>query len=141
MPMSSSIMVRVALAGALVALAGCAASRPVLYPGAKLESVSQAQVERDIEECRRLAERYRAAGRERQVARDTAVSSGVGAAAGAAGGAVYGSAGRGAAAGAAGGAAAGLLSGIFRAGEPSQAYRNAVAACLEERGYRVIGWE
>ena len=51
-------------------------------------------------------------------------------------------AGRGAGAGAAVGATVGLLqAALSGGGESSQIYRNFVATCLSDRGYRVIGWE
>ena len=137
--------IRLVVGGALVAgvlvAAGCAPRRPVLYPNAHYASVGAGHAERDIAECRHLAEQHvSGTGRTREVARDTAVGAGVGAAAGAAGGAVWGGAGRGAAAGAAAGAAGGLLHGILRA-DDNPVYRNFVAACLGERGYVVIGWD
>ncbi len=58
------------------------------------------------------------------------------------GGAIYGGAGRDAGAGAAVGATVGLLqAALSGGGESTQIYRNFVAACLSDRGYRVIGWE
>jgi hypothetical protein len=131
------------LAAATVFGAGCTATRPVLYPNDHLTRVGDAQAQRDIDECKRLAADY-VSGHRHEAAKQTAAETGtgaaVGAAVGAAGGAVYGSAGQGAAAGAAGGAAAGLLHGILRRREPSPVYRNFVITCLGERGYRVIGW-
>jgi hypothetical protein len=128
-------------ATALLAV-GCAPRQPVLYPNAHYTEVGPLVAERDVAECRRLAEEHVSSrGRARDVARSTAVGSGVGAAAGAAGGAIWGGAGRGAAAGAAGGAAAGLLHGVLGGDGSTQIYRNFVAACLSERGYGVIGWQ
>jgi hypothetical protein len=139
------VTTRLVVGGALLAAvlvgAGCAPRRPVLYPNAHYASVGAGTAERDIAECRLLAEQHvSGTGPARDVARDTAVGAGVGAAAGAAGGAVWGGAGRGAAAGAAAGAAGGLLHGLLRA-DDRPVYRNFVAACLGERGYVVIGWE
>ena len=54
---------------------------------------------------------------------------------------MVGSAGRGAAVGAASGATAGLMRPIFSREQPSQAYRNHVDRCLEERGYESMGWD
>jgi len=126
---------------ALVAVAGCATHRPVLYPNPKLNEVGHTVARRDVEDCKHVADglvQSRAAG---DAAKRTVTGSAVGAAAGAAGGAIWGNAGRGAASGAAGGAAAGLVSALFSAPEPSGIYKNAVNTCLAERGYRVIGWE
>ncbi len=139
--MTTRIGVGGVLLAAVLVAAGCAPRRPVLYPNAHYASVGAANAERDIAECRQLAEQHvSGSGRAREVTRDTAVGAGVGAAAGAAGGAVWGGAGRGAAAGAAAGAAGGLLHGILRA-DDDPVYRNFVGACLSERGYVVIGWE
>ncbi len=124
-----------------VAVAGCAPRRPVLYPNTHFEEVGGIAAERDIAECRQLAETRASSGRSGDAARSTAVGAGTGAAAGAVGGAIHGDAGRGAAAGAAGGATVGILQAILGGGESTAIYRNFVAACLSDRGYRVIGWE
>jgi len=117
-------------------------SGPVLYPSRHLEEVGAVAAERDIAECRRLAEAYTSSGRTGEVARSTVVGGGTGAAAGAVGGAIYGDAGRGAAAGAAVGATVGMLQAVMNPGNASsELYRNFVAACLSDRGSRVIGWE
>jgi len=128
----------------VLGVAGCAASRPVLYPNEHLARVGDAGAQHDIDECKRLAEIYtsgRSSREARDVATQTVIASATGAAAGAAGGAVFGAAGRGAAAGAAGGAAGAVLHGLLHPRGPSDAYRNFVDACLSDRGYRVIGWE
>ncbi len=124
-----------------LALPGCAAPRPVLYPNAHLTRVGQPQAERDIAECRQLADQYVASGGAGTVAGSTAVGGGAGAAIGAAGGAVRGTPGTGAAVGAATGATAGFLRGLFKAGEPSPVYKNFVSHCLRERGYEPVGWQ
>ena len=100
----------------------------------------------DIDECRHMAEEAGArqsAGKEGQVAANTAVGAGAGAAGGAVGGAISGGVGLGALIGAASGAVWGLLTGLFSAGtsQPNQAYVNVVNRCLEERGYEVSGWQ
>lgn len=121
---------------------GCSAHRPVLYPNQKLNEVGHTAARRDIEDCKQIANGIARPGHKTgDLAQRTVTGSAVGAAAGAAGGAIWGHAGRGAASGAAGGAAAGLVSGLFRSPEPSPIYKNAVNVCLDERGYRVIGWE
>ena len=131
------------LAAAL--LTGCAQPRPVLYPNAQLAAVGREQADRDIAECRQLAETAGArpaAGAGEAAARSTVGGAAIGGASGAAGGAVVGSAGSGAAIGAASGAAAGLLRGLFGgSGGPSPAYRQFVDRCLAERGYEPVGWE
>jgi hypothetical protein len=130
---------------AALALAGCATSRPILYPNAHYQSVGADAAEREISECRKLAETAGARegpGAGGQVAGSTAAGAGIGAAGGAVGGAIGGSAGLGAAAGAAGGAVAGFLGGLFsRKPKPDAAYRNFVDRCLRERGYEPTGWQ
>jgi hypothetical protein len=136
---------RVLRIAATLALAGCATSRPILYPNAHYQSVSAEAAEREIAECRKLAETAGAReepGDAGHVAGSTAVGAGIGAAGGAVGGAISGSAGLGAAAGAAGGAVAGVLGGLFsRKQKPDAAYRNFVDRCLRERGYEPTGWQ
>ena len=130
---------------AALALAGCATPRPILYPNAHYQSVGADAAEREIAECRKLAETAGARegqGDAGQAAGSTVVGAGIGAAGGAVGGAIGGSAGLGAAAGAAGGAVAGLLGGLFsRKAKPDTAYRNFVDRCLRERGYEPTGWQ
>lgn len=126
----------------LLLCTACAPQRPVLYPNPKLQSVDAAQVEKDVDECIALAEQA-GAGRNRAgaVAERTATASAVGAAGGAAAGAVRGHAGRGAAAGAAGGAAGGLVSGLIHTHKLDPVTKRWVEACLQERGYRIVGWQ
>jgi len=98
-------MRRTTLAASMVATLtlGCSAKSPVLYPDAHARQVGEAQQQRDIAECRALAQRV-ASGSTGATdgARSTVTGSAIGGASGAAGGAIYGDAGRGAAAGAAG---------------------------------------
>jgi len=124
-------------------LAGCLAPQPILYPNEALESRDEDQVDRDIDDCARLAKEYNAKpNRAGEIAGQTAEDAAIGGAAGAAGGAVLGNPGAGAAAGAAAGATGGLVRAIFRTHrDPSPAYRAFVERCLAERGYDVIGWE
>lgn len=128
-------------------LGGCAGTKPVLYPNAHLESFGKEGAERDIQDCRKMAEAAGAAqetGKAGQVAGSTAVGAGVGAASGAVGGAIVNAAGSGSAIGAASGAVWGLLMGLWNAStgssQPSQAYGNFVNRCLQEKGYEVSGW-
>jgi len=139
-------LLRVKTTGVLVllagCLAGCAASRPVLYPNERYNAVGAEVAEADIEACMARADQAghesdKAAG----VATDTAIGSGVGAAGGAAVGAVLGNAGRGAAVGAVGGGVGSLIRGMMTANEPSPVYKNFVNRCLSDKGYLSIGWE
>jgi hypothetical protein len=128
----------------LLALAGCAAPRPVLYPNDHLERVGQGQAKEDIAACEQLAANAGASpapGRAGRSAGNTVAGGAAGAATGAVGGAVLGNAGRGAAVGAATGATAGLIRSLFSRPEPSGAYRSFVDKCLRERGYDPVGWE
>ena len=138
-----SATVRRGAIGALaLALAACAAKRPVLYPNAAYQNAGEAAVRQDVDECTELAKSH--GHGTNPVARAGARTTGgaaVGAATGAAVGAVLGSAARGAAAGAAGGGARSLLRGLFAWREPDPIERAFVQECLHERGYRVIGWE
>jgi hypothetical protein len=127
-----------------LALGGCAGPSPVLYPNSRLQTVGQAAAERDIADCRRLADHAgadRGAGRGGAAAGGAVAGGAIGGAAGAAGGAIAGAPGTGAAIGAASGAAAGLIRSLFRSDGPSQAYRNVVDRCLRERGYEPVGWD
>ena len=137
------------LGGMLVfSLSACSGAQPVLYPNAHLESVGKEGAERDIEDCKEMAEAAGAeesSGKAGRVATNTAVGAGVGAASGAVGGAISGAAGSGSMIGAASGAVWGLLTGLFYAAvgpsQPNQAYTNFVNRCLQEKGYEVTGWQ
>ena len=132
------------LLGTIVAVTGCSAPNPVLYPNARLKEVGQAEANRDIVAYGELAEAggaNPAAGNAGRAARDTAIGGAAGGATGAVGGAILGNAGRGAAFGAATGATAGLVRSIFSRPQPSGAYKNFVDRCLRERGYEPVGWD
>ncbi len=120
---------------------GCAEPRPVLYPNDHSKDVGQAQADRDIVECRKMADEHASSHTGEQVATSTIIGAGAGAVSGAAGGAVTGEAGAGAAIGAAAGATAGLIRGMLGTTKPSRAYMNFVDRCLKERGYETTGWE
>lgn len=125
-------------------VAGCAAPKPILYPNTHYQSVGADAAEHDIEECKDLAKGAGATpsrGKTGQVAGSTGAGGAVGAAAGAVGGAVVGHPGRGAMVGSASGATAGFLRGLFRKSPPSEAYKQFVSRCLQERGYEPVGWE
>jgi outer membrane lipoprotein SlyB len=135
-------LLRVLLVGGMV-LSGlaCAAKRPVLYPNAHLEAVGTAAAQQDIDDClQRAASGAYKSKPEAEVAGSTAVGAASGAAIGAAVGAVAGRAGRGAAMGAAGGGTAGLIRGLFRSRDLDPVQQRFVEQCLQEKGYKVIGW-
>ena len=128
----------------LFALAGCATSRPVLFPNEHFQAVGAEIAGRDIANCRELAEQAGARQHTADAARvggGTAVGGGVGAAGGAAAGAITGAPGLGAAAGAVGGAVAGFIGSLFsHDSKRDAAYRNFVDRCLQEKGYETTGW-
>ncbi|RMH09139.1 MAG: hypothetical protein D6704_01780 [Nitrospirae bacterium] len=124
-----------------LALGGCSTPRPVLYPNDQYQRVGQAQAERDIETCQRLADEQISSNTAEYVATSTVIGASTGAASGAAGGAVTGKAGLGAAIGAAAGAASGFLRGVLGIRKPSRTYKRLVERCLKERGYQLTGWK
>jgi outer membrane lipoprotein SlyB len=126
-----------------LAMVGCSATRPVLYPNEHFNAAGRDAAERDIADCMALAESAGAnsgSGTAGHVATTTAVGAAIGAATGAVGGAIVGSAGTGAAIGAASGGTAGLLGGIFSRPQHSPAFENFVNKCLQDRGYQPMGW-
>ncbi|MGE3152123.1 MAG: glycine zipper family protein [Nitrospiraceae bacterium] len=140
------------LAVAVILLAGCSRSKPILYPNAHFQDVGETVAEQDIEFCGEAAEAAGAepdSGKTGETATRTATGAAMGSASGAAGGAVAGAirgnpgrgAMTGAAAGAAGGATHGLLRSLFSRRQPSQVYKQYVNRCLRERGYDVVGWK
>ncbi|MBW2497184.1 MAG: hypothetical protein JRF61_07900 [Deltaproteobacteria bacterium] len=127
----------------IVAIVGCAGPQPVLYPNAHLEEVGPQASEQDIEECMALADAADLESNEAAAAATrTAGGAAVGGATGAVGGAISGGgAGRGAAIGAGVGAVGGFFSWLFGSRKPEPVYVNYVNICLQERGYRVVGWK
>src|SRR4051812_22652251 len=128
----------------LLGLSGCSSHKPILYPNAHLESVSEDTSKQDIAACRETAKDAGASSgssKSGTVAGRTAVGAGSGAASGAVGGAIVGSAGLGAAVGAASGAVFGFLGGLLTPSQPDSAYVNVVNRCLTDRGYEVAGWK
>jgi predicted small lipoprotein YifL len=104
---------------ALLLLAGCGTTGPVLYPNAHLQQVGEPQAQKDIAECETLAEQYVKSDAGKEAAKSTAI--------GGAGGAA--------------GAASGLVHGIIKASEPTPVFKNFMIQCLQDRGYQPIGWE
>lgn len=121
---------------------GCAQQRPVLYPNNHLKQVGNEKGQADIDECMRLAAEYGAkedAGQ--RIGRDTAASAAVGAAAGAAIAAVFGGdIGRAVGAGAAGAGAATFTRRAIDSDQPDPIFRRHVEKCLNEKGYKTLGW-
>ena len=130
----------------ILAVAGCASQRPVLYPNEQLKQVGMEAANRDIDDWLHRAENYvpssgRAGKARKGAVTGTGTSAAVGAPAGAAGGSIVGQTGTGAAIGAAGGATRGLVRGLFSKPEPSPVQKNFVNRCLREKGYSPIAWE
>lgn len=128
----------------VLAVEGCASTRPILYPNEYFSAVGPETAERDVENCMELAESAGADSKGSdagQAAATTAGGAAVGAASGAVGGAVVGAAGSGSAIGAASGATAALLHWIFSKPTRSPAFENFVNRCLQERGYQTVGWD
>ena len=134
---------RAAVATVALALGlGCAAPQPVLYPNPHLEQVGVAQSKRDIAACESLAAEYvKNPGAVEQAAKRGAAGAATGAVLGAIGGAIGDGAGRGAAIGSAVGGVGGVLSALAKSDQPSPTEVNFVNHCLQERGYRVVGWQ
>ncbi len=126
---------------ALLALSGCAARQPVLYPNGYYRVVGDEKAQQDVEMCIKLADKAGADGEKGlEIAATTGKSAAIGGAVGAVSGAISGSVGRGSLVGVAVGGTVGLLSGLFRASDPSPVYMRFVEYCLMEKGYQPIGW-
>jgi hypothetical protein len=128
----------------VIGITGCATTRPILYSNQKYQQVGKTTADRDVAECRTLADQAGAtpdSGRGTQVARNAGAGAVVGAASGAVGGAIGGSPGIGAAAGAAGGVVWSLLWGWMTPTPTSNVHMNYVNQCLADRGYQVAGWK
>src|SRR4030095_8369262 len=125
--------------------AGCAKARPILYDNAKYQQAGKAGVDRDIAECKALADQAGAtpgAGKGGQVAKGAGVGAVAGAAAGTVGGAIWGNPGTGAASGAVSGVVGGILWRLIGgSNRPSDVHMNYVNQCLVDRGYQVAGWK
>ncbi len=120
----------------------CAAKRPMLATNEHLREMAPEAVQRDIDECLRMAaEAGPGAARGKQIAGQTAGGAAVGAATGAVAGAISGGPGLGAAAGAAGGATAGLLRGLFGSSGLDAGQKRYAEECLRQKGYQPIGWQ
>ena len=135
---------RLAICSAIVfcCLACAAAKHPILAPNKHLQEMTADAVQRDIDECMRLAEEAGpGAARSKQIAAQTAGGAAVGAASGAVAGAISGGPGLGAAAGAAGGATAGLLSGLLGSRDLDSGQQRYAEDCLRQKGYNPIGWQ
>lgn len=132
----------------LVSLAACSATppRPTLYPNDQLTRKGPYASQADIDECERRAQSYVGTRTGGDTAKDVALGAGegavVGASVGAIGGVVTkGKVGRTTAAGAAIGGLLGAYDAAKDSNKPDPKYVAFVNNCLEEKGYRVLGWE
>jgi hypothetical protein len=114
------------------------ASKPQLYPNAKLKSVGKEASKKDIEKCMNEADEYLESPKGKNIAKGAGAGAVIGAAMGAVGGFftgdIAGGAMRSGAVGAAGGGAVGAMT-------PDQVRKNYTNQCLAEKGYQVIGWD
>jgi hypothetical protein len=125
----------------VLALSGCAAPQPALYPNGYYRTVGEQKAQQDIDECIMLADKAGTDGEKGlEIAETTGKSAAIGGAAGAVSGAISDSIGRGSLIGVAVGGTVGFLGGLFRAAEPSQLYMRFVEYCLMEKGYQPVGW-
>lgn len=122
---------------ALLCLLTACASSPQFYPNEKLNSVGKEGAERDTKECTALADEY-VSGKGKAVAEGAGKGAAVGGATGAVAGAFSHNIFGGALFGSAIGAVAG---GTSKALSPNQVKRNFINHCLQERGYKVVGWD
>lgn len=130
----------VILAATLLSM-GCA-KRPVLYPNEHLNEVGREASEQEIKECMALADEADLDTNQGiEATKRTAGGAAVGGASGAVAGAISGRPGTGAAIGAATGAVGGFFSWLFRPAERDPVYVRYVDTCLQERGYKTIGWK
>ncbi len=122
--------------------------QPDLYPNAYLQKVGQVRANQDVNRCHVKADDYlgdTATQRKQQNRQDTVRRGARGAAMGALAGAITGeNVGRATGAGAAIGAASSVLDNRRETRENelhgSPEYRNYMSACLEDLGYKVVGW-
>ena len=131
-------------------LIGCAAQQarqrtPILYPNETQRLKTQDEVNRDMRECDYKADHFVQKPSTGQQVQDIMLSALEGAVVGTAGGAltgaVMGHAGRTTGAGAAVGGLVGAYGGIKELNKVDPKERGFIKACLEEKGYKVIGWE
>lgn len=135
---------RVAAALVMALLAGCATRMPVVYGSSPPSAAATQRLERDVADCRRLADRAFGANANSgaSLAREGAKYGLAEFAKEAAESLVKGSrrVWENARAGAAGGAAGAMAKVLFDWNEPDGVYRKHVERCLDRRGHDVLGW-
>lgn len=123
---------------AVIMIFSACASRPQLYPNAKLKEVGKDQGKKDTDACIADADAYLKSSKGKNMAKGAGGGAAIGAAMGAVGGLFTGNFGSGLVRGGAIGAAAGGTAGAL---SPDQVKHNYVNQCLAEKGYQVIGWD
>lgn len=115
--------------------------QPKLYPNKHLSEVGETKARQDIGECTDAAAAYVHNSRQPgQGAKKALGNATKGALLGTVGGAIRGNTGRGAAAGSVVGVTRGAMKGIQERGSGNPAFQQFVTACLEDKGYKVLGW-
>ncbi|MFA6237701.1 MAG: glycine zipper family protein [Bacteriovorax sp.] len=118
-------------------LASCA-SKPKLYPNETLKSRGKEVADNDIKQCMDDADLYLESSEGKKIAKSAGFGAVVGGAVGAVAGAFTGNISRGAAQGAAMGGVGGGTAGALTPDELKHRYVN---QCLNDKGYRVLGWD
>jgi outer membrane lipoprotein SlyB len=121
----------------LLTLTSCA-SKPVLYPNRKFESVGADVAQGDVDKCMAKFDNFLKSSRGKKMLKGAGKGSIVGGAVGVVSGLITGNLAKGVAQGAAFGAAAG---GASEGVSKDQLKESFVNKCLGRKGYEVIGWE
>jgi outer membrane lipoprotein SlyB len=130
----------VSLSGIALTATSSAALEPQFYPNGKYNSVTVAQLQKDVQSCKSQATQA-TSGSQPSVVGTGVRTAAKGAALGALAGAITGDAGRGAGAGAAVGGVVGTAKGVKGQGSGNPDFQKYTSICLEERGYKVVGWK
>lgn len=127
----------------VIGLARDAGAAPEFYPNEHYKRQGVEKVDRDVAECTAQANRFiETSGKAERPARGALRSSARGAATGALAGAIIGeNVGRTTGAGAAIGGVKGAREQYRQRGEGNPDFQRYASLCLEEKGYRVIGWK
>ncbi len=116
--------------------------QPNLYPNEFLKKTPYSTVQSDIAGCKAQATSSLNEGSTgRNAVRSGARTAAKGAALGALAGSISGKAGKGAGAGAAVGGVVGVAGAAKEGRQGSPDWRKYVEVCLEEKGYKVVGWK
>ena len=123
-------------------VAACASQkRPIAYPNDHLREVGQGAAQADIDACLRLADEHQVvADASGTAVKETTTDTATGMATGAATGALTGG-GIGAAVGVLSAGIRGATRGFTTPREPDAAFQSFVEQCLNEKGYKLVGWQ